>query len=186
VRINLGTNCVLGVLRRSAFGQEQPVMRTPTNILCRECPMSELPDSISSRGRSVWFGITVGSLAQLGLKTLLPLIVLFATRYWSLTMDSPSLWLEDPGDSRHPVWYAMQASVFVGSILAGAAAAMLVSRRSFALAVALVMLSLIATAFEQFPQPLTTSVSFIWAVGPCFGLLVGVLLGRRLTRRRTH
>lgn len=148
--------------------------------------MSEPPVSIPSRGRSVWFGIAVGFLAQLGLKTLLPLMVLFATRSWSLAMDSPSLWLEYPDDSRHPVWYALQASVFAGSILAGAVAAMLVSRRSLALPVALVTLSLIATAFEQFPRPLTTSVNFIWTGGPCFGLLVGVLLGRRLTRRQTQ
>gem|GEM_PF-2236524 len=161
-------------------------MLTPTNVMCRGCPMSELPDSISACGRSVWFGIAVGWLAQLGLKTVLPLMVLFATRYWSLTTDNTSLWLEHPGDSRHPVWYAMQASVFAGSILAGTVAAMLVSRGSFALAVALVVLSLIATAFEQFPQPLTTSVILIWIVGPCFGILVGVLLGRRLAQRRSQ
>jgi hypothetical protein len=78
----------------------------------------------------------------------------------------------------------MQASVFAGSILAGAVAAMLVSRRSLALPFALVTLSLVATGFEQFPQPFTASVSFIWTGGPCAGILLGVLFGQWLTQRQ--
>jgi hypothetical protein len=154
--------------------------------MCRKRFMNELRDSIPSRRQSVWLGIAVGFLAQLGLKTFLPMIVLVATRSWSQAMDNPSLWLEDPGNSRHSVWYAMQASVFAGSLVAGTVAAMLVSRRSVALPVALVILSLLAIAFEQFPQPLTTSVNFIWTGGPCFGVFFGVLLGQRLTQRQTQ
>lgn len=146
--------------------------------------MNELRDSKLRRGRSVWLGIAVGFLAQLGLKTLLPMIVLFATRGWSLATDNPSLWLEYPDNTRHSVWYAMQASVFAGSILAGAMAAVLVSRRSLALPFALVTLSLVATGFEQFPQPFTASVSVIWTGGPCSGILLGVLLGHWLTQRQ--
>jgi hypothetical protein len=146
--------------------------------------MNELRDSVPRRGRSVWLGIAVGFLAQLGVKTLLPMIVLVATRSWSQAMDNPSLWLEYPDNTRHPVWYAMQASVFAGSILAGTVASMLVSRRSLALPFALVTLSLIATGFEQFPQPFTASVNFIWTGGPCFGLLLGVFLDRWLTQRQ--
>lgn len=148
--------------------------------------MNKLRNAIPSRGRSVWLGIAVGFLAHLGLKTLLPMIVLIATRYWSLAMDNPSLWLEYPDNSGHSVWYALQASVFVGAIFSGTVAAMLVSNRSFALPVALITLSLIATGFEQFPQPYTASVIVIWTGAPCVGLLLGVLLGRWLTLRQTQ
>ena len=167
------------------IGEKQPT-RAPNNFLYSKTLMPDLPDSIPSRGRTVWFGIAVGFLAQLGLRTLLPMMVLFATRTWSQMMDSPSLWMEYPDDSRHPVWYALQASVCAGSILAGIVAAILAPRRSLALPVGLVTLSLIANAFEQFPRPLTTLVNLIWTAGPCVGLLIGVLWGRRLTRRRSE
>ena len=148
--------------------------------------MHELRDSKPSSGRSIWLGVAVGFLAQLGLKTLLPMIVLFATRSWSQAMDDPSLWLEYPQNTRHPVWYAIQASVFAASILAGTVAAMLVSRRSLALPFTLVTLSLFAAGFEQFPQPLTVLTILVWTGGPCLGILLGVLLGRWLTRRQTR
>jgi len=132
--------------------------------------------------RSIWLGIAVGWLAQLGLTALLPLIVLVAIRYWSLSSDNPSLWLENPDDSSHPVWYALQASICVGSILAGSLAARLAPHRSLALPIGLVALSLIATAFEQFPRHLSTTVIIIWTGGPCVGLVIGVWLGRLFTR----
>lgn len=145
------------------------------------CLMAELRYKSPALKRSIWFGIAVGWLVQLGLKAILPIVVLFGVRLWSLLADSPSLWLENPGNSSHPVWYALQASVFIGSVLAGSLATMLVPRRSLALPIALVVLSLIAIVFEQFPSRLSTTVAIIWAGGPCVGLVIGVLLGQRFT-----
>ena len=122
-----------------------------------------------------WLGILVGSLTQVGLKTVLPIAVLVAIRMWSLETDDKSLWLEQPDDASHPVWFALQASIFLGSALAGILAGILSPRRSLVVPIALVTLSLLATAFEQFPRPATPSVLLVWAVGPCLGLLVGLL-----------
>jgi hypothetical protein len=132
--------------------------------------------------RSVWLGIIVGWLSQLGLKTILPIIVLVAVRFWSLETENQSLWLEQPDDTTHPIWYALQASVFIGSVLAGALAALLSPRKSLVVPTVLIILSLLATAFEQFPRPLSNAVVLIWAVGPCVGLVLGWLMVSMLTR----
>ncbi len=147
--------------------------------------MSEARQQSSTLKRSIWLGIAVGWLAQLGLKAILPFVVLVGVRFWSLETESPSLWLEDPGNSSHPVWYALQASVFVGSALAGSLAAMLAPHRSFVVPVVLVVLSLLATAFEQFPGHFSSIVAFVWAGGPCVGLVFGIWLTRLLTRSDT-
>ena len=141
--------------------------------------MSKPSNQSHAPKRAIWLGIGVGWLVQLGLKSILPVIVLVGIRYWSLAADRPSLWLENPGNSHHPVWYVLQASVFIGSVLAGYLAAVLSPRRSFAVPVALVLLSLISTGFEQFPDPLSVTVALIWAGAPCLGVLLGVVLGRR-------
>lgn len=144
---------------------------------------SNPPHQAHARKQSIWLGIGVAWLVQLALKTILPMLVLAGVRYWSLAADRPSLWLEDPGNSSHPVWYALQAAVFFGSVLAGSLTAVLAPRRSSAVPVALVMLSLLTTAFEQFPRPLSATVAVIWTAAPCLGLVLGVMLGRRFTRK---
>lgn len=141
-----------------------------------------LPQSAPPRS-SVWLGIAVGWVSQLCLKVILPMVVLFGARFWSQETDNPAWWLKDIGDSSHPLWFAMQAAVFVGSMAAGAIGARLAPLRSRALPVALVLLSLLATMFEQFPRPLTAIVQFVWIAGPCLGLLIGVWLIRRRMRR---
>jgi hypothetical protein len=145
-----------------------------------------MPDSHATPSfvkRTVWLGLGVGCLAQLGLKTILPIAILVAIRFFSLETDRSSLWLEDPSDSSHPVWYVLQAAVFVGSVLAGSIAALLSPRKSIFVPVALVFLSLLATGFEQFPRPMSPVVTLVWAAGPCAGLLLGWLLVRMLARR---
>jgi len=132
--------------------------------------------------QSVWLGLGVGWLAQLGLRTILPIAVLTGVRFFSLETENKSLWLEDSGDSSHPVWYALQASVFIGSVFAGWLAAKLSPRKSFAVPIVLVILSLLATAFEQFPRPMSTTVGLVWAAGPCVGLVVGWFLARLFVR----
>jgi len=144
--------------------------------------MSEPHPATALLKRSIWLGIAVGWLSQLGLKTILPIVVLVGIRFWSLETESKSLWLEESGDSTHPVWYALQASVFLGSVIAGALAAMLSPRNSLTVPTALVVLSLLATGFEQFPRPLSHTVMLVWAVGPCVGLILGWLLVRLLAR----
>jgi hypothetical protein len=132
--------------------------------------------------QSVWLGLGVGWLAQLGLRTILPIVVLTGARFFSLETENKSLWLEDSGDSSHPVWYALQASVFIGSVFAGWLAAKLSPRKSLAVPIALVILSFLATVFEQFPRPMSTTVGLVWVAGPCVGLVVGWLLARLFVR----
>jgi hypothetical protein len=126
--------------------------------------------------KSLWLGIAVGSLAHLGLRSILPVIVLTGIRYWSLATDNEALWLENPANSGHPVWYALQASVFAGSVVAGILGAYLAPPRALSLLLTLVVVSLIVTAFEQIPNPLSTTVQLVWSGGPCAGLILGVLL----------
>jgi hypothetical protein len=133
--------------------------------------------------RSRWLSIVVGTLAQLGLKTVLPIAVLVAMRFWSLETENKALWLEQPDDSSHPVWYVLQASVFIGSVAAGVLAAILAPKRSLIVPLALVLLSLLSTGFEQFPRPLSSSVMLVWAAGPCIGILVGYIVVQLLARR---
>ena len=138
--------------------------------------MSEPLPSQAFIKRSVWLGLSVGWLTQLGLKTILPIVVLVGVRYFSLETENKSLWLEEPSDSSHPVWYLLQASVLLGSFLAGSLAAMLSPRKSLIVPIVLVLLSLAATGFEQFPRPMSTTVMLIWSAGPCVGLLLGWLV----------
>jgi hypothetical protein len=128
--------------------------------------------------RTVWLGIAVGWLTQLGLKTILPIMVLLAIRMWSLATDNKAAWIENPDDAGRSAWYVVQASIFFGSILAGMLAGRLSPRRSVVVPAALVLLSLLVTVFEQFPRPISPLVTVIWVGGPCVGLLVGVLIGR--------
>jgi MFS-type transporter involved in bile tolerance (Atg22 family) len=147
--------------------------------------MSEQRSSSAFIKRSLWLGLCVGWLTQLGLKTIFPMAVLAAVRYFSLETENKSLWLEEPGNSSHPVWYALQASVFVGSLLAGWLAARLSPRKSLVVPITLVILSLLATGFEQFPSPISTPVVLVWAAGPCVGLVLGWLLAQLLARSDT-
>lgn len=144
--------------------------------------MSESRPAPALLKRSIWLGVIVGWLSQLGLKTVLPVVVLVAIRYWSLETENKSLWLEESGDTTHPVWYVLQASVFFGSAIAGALAAMLAPRKALLVPAALVVLSLLVTGFEQFPRPLSNAVMLIWAVGPCVGLFLGWLLIQLVAR----
>ena len=145
--------------------------------------MSEPLPSGTSVSKSVWLGITVGALAQISLKMLLPFLVLVAVRYVSLETENKALWLEEPTDSSHPVWYALQAAIFAGSVMAGALAAFLAPRKALTVPTTLVILSLVATGFEQFPSNHSSGVLLVWSGGPCVGLVLGILLVWLVARR---
>jgi hypothetical protein len=142
-------------------------------------PSDQVPDG--SR-RPIWLGIAAGWLAQLGLKTLLPIVVLVGLSYWQLWTGGQSRWLESPPRSSDPAWYGVQAAMFFGSFLAGVLAARLVPKRSLLLPAALVVLSLLSTAFEQLPMPISATVLTIWTAGPCLGLVAGIWLAWRRPR----
>lgn len=112
--------------------------------------------------RSIWVGVAAGWLVQLALKAILPLLVLAVLA--------------------GPFWYVSQAAIFIGSAIAGGLAARLAPGKPLAVAAALVLLSLLSSSFEQFPQPLSGMVQFIWLGGPCLGLIMGLVLARRLMR----
>lgn len=111
---------------------------------------------------AIWPAAVLGWLVQLVLKTVLPLAVLAA----GIGNGGPS------------VWYAQQAAIFLGSLLAGAIAARIAKGRPLALALALLGLSLATTFFEQIPATSMPWVALVWAGGPCLGLLVGIGLAR--------
>lgn len=115
---------------------------------------------------SIWPAAIIGWLVQLVLKTVLPLAVLAVA---------------GAGNSSDAVWYAQQAAIFLGSLVAGALAAEIAKGRPLALALALVGLSLASTFFEQFPATLTPWTALIWTGGPCLGLLLGLGLARYFT-----
>lgn len=48
--------------------------------------------------------------------------------------------------------------------------------------VALVLLSLLGTAFEQIPRPMSALAFLIWVAGPCIGLILGYVVIRSLER----
>ena len=124
--------------------------------------MNELNTPVRLPHRSIWVGITAGWLVQLALKAILPLLVLAVLA--------------------GPFWYVSQAAIFIGSAIAGGLAARLAPAKPLAVATALIFLSLLSSSFEQFPQPLSIMVLFIWLGGPCLGLIMGVVLARRLMR----
>ena len=130
-------------------------------------------DSTSKREK-IWLGLTVGWLTQLGLKTFVPIVALIGIRFYSFETNNPTLWMENPGDSTHPVWYALQTTVFLSSLCAGALGAYLSQGRYWMLALGLTILSLMTTFFEQFPIPPSTIALWFWAGGPCLGVVAGV------------
>jgi hypothetical protein len=113
--------------------------------------MTPIDKALAPKTAQLWMGLTVGWLAQLGLKSFVPLVVLVATRFFSLETENSRMWLEDASDSSHPLWYALQCSVFLSSICAGALGASLSKGRYWALAAGLAILSLLTTFFEPFP-----------------------------------
>lgn len=145
--------------------------------------MSPTPDTEGRIKQSVWLGIVVGWLSQLGLKVVLPTVFLVGLRGLSLATGAQALWLEHPGDSSHPGWYGLQAVIIAGSAIAGALAALLAPRGALAVPAALLVLSLLSTSLEQLPRPLSAAVAWIWAGGPCIGLLAGWLLVQIRLRR---
>lgn len=124
--------------------------------------MNELNTPVRLPHRPIWVGIAAGWLVQLALKAILPLLVLAVLA--------------------GPFWYVSQAAIFIGSAIAGGLAVRLARGKPFAVATALIFLSLLSSSFEQFPQPLSITVLLIWLGGPCLGLIMGVVLARRLMR----
>jgi len=146
--------------------------------------MTDSPFEDTPKREKIWLGLTVGWLTQLGLKTFVPIVALTGIRFWSFETDNHSLWMENPGDSTHPVWYALQTTVFLSSLCAGALGAYLSQGRYWTLALGLTILSLMATFFEQFPIPPSTIALWVWAGGPCLGVVTGVGVFRLFHKTR--
>jgi hypothetical protein len=135
-------------------------------------------DQATGSRRPVGLGIAVGWLVLLILKTLVPILVLVGMAYWHFWTTGVSASFQNPPPTSDPVWYAVQAAIGLGTILAGFLAARLAPGRPVPLALGLVAMSLLTTFFEQFPMPLSATAIVIWTAGPCLGLLAGVWLAR--------
>jgi hypothetical protein len=132
--------------------------------------------------RSVWLGVLVGWLAQLGLTTLLPIVTIVAGQTWAMATGVEVGWVDQTQRAMLVGWLVIQLVVFGGSVVAGAVGAYLAPRRSWAVPLALVLLSLLASVFQQLPWPRSTEALLIWMLGPCVGSLTGIAIVWRLGR----
>jgi hypothetical protein len=137
-----------------------------------------------SERRAIWLGVLVGWLAQLGLTTLLPIVAIVAGRTWGMATGVEGGWVDQTQRAMLFGWLVIQLVVFGGSVVAGAIGAYLAPRRSWAVPLALVLLSLLASVFQQLPSPRSTEALLIWMLGPCVGLLTGVAIVWRLGRNK--
>lgn len=139
-------------------------------------------DRSSHFKRSVWLGVLVGWLAQLALTSFLPILVFVVLNFLLLATDSTAFYEPVTVRTTEPAWLIQEAAIFAASGLAGYLAALLSPPRSIKVPVALVLLSLLATFFQQLPLPMSVQSSVIWTAAPALGILTGVLLGRLRTR----
>jgi hypothetical protein len=126
--------------------------------------------------RSIWLGVVVGWLAQLGLSTLLPVVAAVADRSWALAVGAEDSWAEHTNNAAHFGWQVVQLVIFFSSVVAGAIGGYLSPQRAWLVPVALVFLSLLATFFAQLPSPQSPSILIVWSLAPCLGLVCGVAI----------
>lgn len=141
-------------------------------------PMPENNQDTAPIKPRLWLAICVGSLMLVGLKSLIPNVLMFAIRTWSHFSGDKALWMQDASDTFHWGWYVIQAGVFLGSVAAGHLAGRLSPRRTPLLPIGLITLNLLTTVFEQLPQPMELTSILIWVLIPNAGLLVGLHLLR--------
>ena len=132
--------------------------------------------------RRLSLAILIGCLCQLGLSALLPDIAVVAGRAVSMTIGADYSWADHTRDSRLPGWHVVQGAIIVASALAGFLAAYLAPRKTFRLGAALVFLVLLGIFFEQLPMPPRPLIVLEWILGPCLGIVLGLLMERRLAR----
>jgi hypothetical protein len=132
--------------------------------------------------RRLSLAIFIGWLCQLGLSALLPDMAIIAGRAVSMMIGSDYSWADHTHDSRLPGWHVVQGAIFVASALAGFLAAYLAPRKTFRLGAALIFLMLLGNFFEQLPMPPSPLIVLEWMLGPCLGIVLGLLIERRLAR----
>ena len=125
--------------------------------------------------RSVWLGVLVGWLAQTALKFVLPVLVFVALNVLSVATGGAALYEPQARNALEPAWLIQQGAIFAASFLAGILAGLLSPPRAMVVPVALAVLSLLATFFEQFPMPLSGPRIALWTLAPCLGVVLGVL-----------
>jgi hypothetical protein len=145
--------------------------------------MSKQPENAMMFKRSVWLGVLVGLLTQMALKIILPMLVFMGLNVLSVATGSDAIYEPEARSTLEPAWLIQQAAIFGGSILAGVLAALVSPPRAVAVPVALALLSLLATFFEQLPMPLSGPHIALWSIAPCLGVLLGVLAMRLHWRR---
>lgn len=128
--------------------------------------------------RSVWLGVLVGWLAQIALKSILPMLVFVGLNVLSVATGGDAIYEPQARNALEPAWLIQQGAIFAASILAGILAALLAPPRAVAVPVTLAVLSLLATFFEQLPMPLSGPRIALWTIAPCLGVVLGVLVMR--------
>jgi hypothetical protein len=122
--------------------------------------------------------IFVGWMTQLGLSSLLPATAIVLGRTASMLSGGDSSWGDHASDPWEPAWHLIQASILLGSAIAAWLTGYLAPRRPALAATALILLVLVAKAFEQFPMPPSPSVLVEWVIAPCLGIVIGTMAAR--------
>lgn len=135
--------------------------------------------------RSVWLGVLVGWLTQIALKIILPMLVFVGLNLFSVATGGDALYEPQARNALEPAWLIQQGAIFAASILAGVLAALVSPPRGVAVPVALAVLSLLATFFEQLPMPLSGPRIALWTLAPCLGVVLGVLMTQLRFRTAT-
>lgn len=123
-----------------------------------------------TRSPRLWLGLFAGWLMQLVFKNLLSLIVV-----GGMGADTVAGRVHDSQDT---LWYALQLFIVIACCSAGSLAAIVARGRYRALAIGLMVLSLMNTFFEQLPRSGSIVALLVWALGPCLGVVIGVWLVR--------
>ncbi len=129
--------------------------------------------------------IFVGWMTQLGLSTLLPTIAIVVGRAVSMAGGGDGRWGDHAADPQQEGWHLVQAVILLGSVIAAWLAGYLAPRKLTISATGLILLVLLAKAFEQLPIRHSASVVIEWVLSPCLGIVAGAMMARLTFRKES-
>jgi hypothetical protein len=129
--------------------------------------------------------IFVGWMTQLGLSTLLPTIAIVIGRAVSVAGGGDGGWGDHATDPRQAGWHLVQAVILLGSVIAAWIAGYLAPRKLAISATVLILLVLLAKAFEQLPIRHSAPDVVEWVLSPCLGIAAGAMMARLTFRKES-